>query len=42
VIRQSKEKSPRELISALYRTAVEFSEGTEQQDDLTAIVIKRL
>lgn len=42
VIRQSKEKSPRELISTLYGTVVEFSEGTEQQDDLTAIVIKRL
>src|SRR5246127_3789200 len=42
VIRQSKEKSPRELISILYRTVVEFSEGTEQQDDLTAVVIKRM
>jgi phosphoserine phosphatase RsbU/P len=42
VIRQAKEKSPRELISALYRRVVEFSEGTEQQDDLTAVVIKRI
>ncbi len=42
VIRQSKEKSPRELISTLYRTVVEFSEGTHQQDDLTAVVIKRM
>jgi serine phosphatase RsbU (regulator of sigma subunit) len=42
VIRQSKEKSPRELISTLYRTVVEFSEGTEQQDDLTVVVIKRV
>jgi serine phosphatase RsbU (regulator of sigma subunit) len=42
VIRQAKEESPRELISTLYRTVVEFSEGTEQQDDLTAVVIKRI
>jgi serine phosphatase RsbU (regulator of sigma subunit) len=42
VIRQSKEKSPRELISTLYRTVIEFSEGTEQQDDLTAVLIKRV
>jgi serine phosphatase RsbU (regulator of sigma subunit) len=42
VIRQSKEKSPRELISTLYQTVIEFSEGTEQQDDLTAVVIKRM
>jgi serine phosphatase RsbU (regulator of sigma subunit) len=42
VIRQAKEKSPRELISTLYRAVVEFSEGTEQQDDLTAVVIKRI
>jgi len=42
VIRQSREKSPRELISTLYQTVVEFSEGTVQQDDLTAVVIKRM
>jgi len=41
VLRESKEKSPRELISALYRTVLEFSQGTKQQDDLTAVVIKR-
>src|SRR5258708_32546828 len=42
VIRQSREKSPHELISTLYQTVVEFSEGTVQQDDLTAVVIKRM
>jgi len=40
-IRASKEKPPNEIISNLYRAVVEFSGGTEQQDDLTAIIIKR-
>jgi serine phosphatase RsbU (regulator of sigma subunit) len=40
-IRASKEKPPSEIISDLYRSVVEFSGGTEQKDDLTAIIIKR-
>lgn len=40
-IRKSKEKHPSELISALYGAVMEFSGGTKQQDDLTAVVIKR-
>jgi serine phosphatase RsbU (regulator of sigma subunit) len=40
-IRASKEKPPNEIISDLYRTVVEFSGGVPQQDDLTAIIIKR-
>lgn len=40
-IRRSREKPAREIISILYRAVVEFSDGTTQQDDLTAIVIKR-
>ena len=40
-IRASKEKPPSEIISYLYRAVVEFSGGTEQKDDLTAIIIKR-
>ena len=40
-IRLSKGSPPCELISALYGTLVAFSEGTQQQDDLTAVVIKR-
>jgi len=40
-IRRSREKSAREIISILYRAVVEFSGGTTQQDDLTAVVIKR-
>ena len=41
VIRASKEKQPKEIISAIYQAALEFSGGTRQQDDLTAVVIKR-
>ena len=40
-IRESREKLPSEIISNLYRAVVEFSGGTEQKDDLTAIIIKR-
>jgi len=41
VIRSSKHLSAKEIISALYAGVIEFSGGTKQQDDLTAIVIKR-
>ena len=40
-IRASREKSSSDIISALYRAVVDFSGGTKQQDDLTAVVIKR-
>ena len=40
-IRSSREKPASEIISTLYRAVVEFSGGTKQQDDLTAVVIKR-
>jgi serine phosphatase RsbU (regulator of sigma subunit) len=40
-IRTSKEKPPREIISDLYQAAIAFSDGTKQQDDLTAVIIKR-
>jgi serine phosphatase RsbU (regulator of sigma subunit) len=40
-IRASRENPPGEIISNLYRAVVEFSGGTTQQDDLTAIIIKR-
>jgi serine phosphatase RsbU (regulator of sigma subunit) len=40
-IRSSKEKSASEIISILYSTVVAFSCDTKQQDDLTAVVIKR-
>ncbi len=31
-----------ELINVLYREVVRFGEGTEQRDDLTAVIIKRM
>src|SRR5271168_3825325 len=40
-MRASREKSSGDIISALYRAVVDFSGGTKQQDDLTAVVIKR-
>ena len=41
VIRISKDKTPRKLISDLYQAVIAFSGGTKQQDDLTAVIIKR-
>ena len=41
VIRTVREHSPAEMISALYRAVTEFSGGTPQDDDLTALVFKR-
>jgi len=40
-IRQSKEERPGDLIAALYGAVLAFSGGTKQEDDLTALVIKR-
>jgi serine phosphatase RsbU (regulator of sigma subunit) len=41
VIRRVRGSSPRDIIEALYKAVVEFSGGTKQQDDLTAVIIKR-
>ena len=41
VIRASRHSSPKDIITELYQAVVEFSNGTKQQDDLTAVVIKR-
>ena len=41
VIRASSHLSPEEIIAALYAGVVEFAAGTTQQDDLTAVVIKK-
>jgi serine phosphatase RsbU (regulator of sigma subunit) len=41
VIRTSRSKHSSEIISALYQAVIEFSGGTKQQDDLTAVIIKR-
>jgi serine phosphatase RsbU (regulator of sigma subunit) len=40
-VRASRDKPPAEIISALYKAVIDFSDGTKQNDDLTAIVIKR-
>lgn len=40
-IRASKQSSPKEIIADLYQAVVKFSNGTKQQDDLTAVIIKR-
>jgi len=40
-IRASREKPPAEIIADLYKAVIEFSGGTPQEDDLTAVVIKR-
>ena len=40
-IRASRERSSGDIISALHRAVVDFCGGTEQQDDLTAVIIKR-
>jgi serine phosphatase RsbU (regulator of sigma subunit) len=40
-IRANREKHPAEIIKTLYQAVIEFSGGTPQKDDLTAVVIKR-
>jgi serine phosphatase RsbU (regulator of sigma subunit) len=40
-IRASRLKHPSEIISDLYQAVIEFSGGTTQQDDLTAVIVKR-
>jgi serine phosphatase RsbU (regulator of sigma subunit) len=40
-IRASREQPPAEIIAALYEAVIEFSGGTKQGDDLTAVIIKR-
>ena len=41
VVRASRHLPPKEIISTIYKAVVEFSGGTKQQDDLTAVIIKR-
>lgn len=41
-IRKSHQLAPEEIIAELYSAVVGFSEGSQQQDDLTAVVIKRV
>jgi serine phosphatase RsbU (regulator of sigma subunit) len=42
VIRASRDSASAEIIKRLYEAVTTFSNGTKQQDDLTAVVIKRL
>jgi serine phosphatase RsbU (regulator of sigma subunit) len=40
-IREARDCSAEEVIARLYKAVKEFSKGTEQADDLTAVVLKR-
>ena len=40
-IRQARDSSAEEVITQLYTAVKQFSKGTEQKDDLTAVVLKR-
>jgi serine phosphatase RsbU (regulator of sigma subunit) len=42
VIRASRNAASSEIIGKLYEAVTRFSKGTKQQDDLTAVIIKRL
>jgi serine phosphatase RsbU (regulator of sigma subunit) len=41
VVRASSHLPPNEIISTIYGAVVEFSGGTTQQDDVTAVIVKR-
>ncbi len=41
-VRAHRERSAAEIISSLYEDVLRYSEGTGQNDDLTAVVIKRV
>lgn len=41
VIRESRDYSAREIIERLRSAVAKFCQGAEQQDDLTAVVLKR-
>ena len=41
VVRKSRHLPPEEIIAELYQAVLAFANGTQQKDDLTAVVIKR-
>ena len=41
VVRSSRNLSPEAILQSLYEAVIAFSRGTRQQDDLTAVIIKR-
>jgi len=42
VVRRHRERPAAEIIRMVYAAVVEFSEGTKQADDCTAVIVKRL
>ena len=40
VVQAHRDQPARQIVDAIYRAVRDFSEGTPQQDDVTAIVIK--
>ena len=40
-IRQARDLPAREIISSLHSAVLQFAGGTEQMDDLTAVIVKR-
>jgi serine phosphatase RsbU (regulator of sigma subunit) len=42
VVREFSDREPEMIIAELYNAVVDFSQGTPQMDDLTAVVIKRV
>lgn len=41
IVRQLNEREPEIIIAELYDSVLKFANGTPQQDDLTAVLIKR-
>ena len=41
VIRAFRDSAPRDILANLYLNVLKFANGTRQQDDLTAVIIKR-
>lgn len=41
VVRESSDREPEVIIAELYDSVLKFAQGTRQQDDLTAVLIKR-
>jgi len=42
VIRTFRDSTPKDIIAKLYQAVLKFANGTKQQDDLTAVIIKRM
>ncbi len=40
VLRQNRNRSASEIVQSLHTAVVEFAQGTKQEDDVTAVVIK--